>query len=151
MKTLAAARAGYGMVELFAPGLLAERLLGQRLDPPARLIARILGARHLAQACVSGPAPTAAVLALGVEVDALHAASMIGVAVLSRRWRPAALISAAVAAGFATAGVLAMRNARRDPPERVRHGQAVQLRDRWAERLARYLIPGYAECVKEPG
>jgi len=27
----------------------------------------------------------------------------------------------------------------------VRHGQAVQLRDRWAERLARHVIPGYGE------
>ena len=134
MKVLPVVRAGYGMVELAAPGLLAERLLGQRLDPPARLIARILGARHLAQACLSGPAPTAAVLAL-------HTASMIGVAVLSRQWRPAALISAAAATGFATAGGLATRNARRHPPGRVRHGQAVQLRDRWAEQLARYLIP----------
>lgn len=141
MKVLPVVRAGYGMVELAAPGLLAERLLGQRLDPPARLIARILGARHLAQACLSGPAPTAAVLALGVEVDALHTASMIGVAVLSRQWRPAALINAAAATGFATAGGLATRNARRHPPGRVRHGQAVQLRDRWAEQLARYLIP----------
>jgi hypothetical protein len=75
---------------------------------------------------------------------------MIGVAILSPRWRPAALISAAVAAGFAIAGALATRNAQRHPPQRVRHGQAVQLRDRWAERLARHVIPGRAQCVKEP-
>jgi hypothetical protein len=144
VKALPAVQAGYGLVQLAAPGLLAERLLGLQLEPAARTIARVVGRRQLAQACMSGPAPTAAVLALGPEADALHAASMIGLAILGRRWRRAVLASAIVAAGFATAGGLAAQQARRHPPKPAGQGSAVQLRDRWAARLAPRLIPGYA-------
>ena len=142
MKALPVVQAGFGMVQLAAPGLLPERLLGQRLDQRARLIARILGTRHLAQACLSGPAPTIAVLALGAEVDAAHAASMIGLAVSGPRWRRAALASAAVAAGFATAGGLAARRAAGHLPEPASQGGMLELRDRWADALARHLVPG---------
>lgn len=114
------------------------------------MVARVLGARQLAQAGLSGPAPTAAALARGVEVDALHAASMIGLAVLSRRWRPAALASAAVAAGFATAGVLATRRAWRQPAERAAGGGVAQLGDRCADGLARHLVPGYSRAPEAP-
>lgn len=141
MKALPVVQAGFGIVQLAAPGLLPERLLGQRLDQRARQIARILGARHLAQACLSGPAPTIAVLALGAEVDAAHAASMIGLAVSGPRWRRAALASAAVAAGFATAGGLAARRAAGRLPEPANQGGMLELRDRWADRLTRHLGP----------
>jgi hypothetical protein len=150
MTALSVVRAGYGAVQLAVPGLLAGRLLGQPPDPRARMVARVLGARQLAQAGLSGPAPTAAALALGVEVDALHAASMIGLAVLSRRWRPAALASAAVAAGFATAGVLATRRAWRQPAERAAGGGVARLGDRCADGLARHLVPGYPRAPEAP-
>lgn len=140
-KAMTAARAGFGLLELAAPGLVARRLSGQRPDSRVAMVARVLGARHLAQACLSGPAPTAAVLALEAEVDAVHAVSMIGVAVLSRRWRPAALASAAVAAGFAAAGGLAARAALRHPAGPAGRGAIVRLRDEWADGLAQHLGP----------
>lgn len=174
-------RAGYGLLQLTAPGLLAAWVAGRPLDSQARLIVRVLGTRQLAQACASGPAPTAAVLALGVEVDLLHAASMLGLAAISRRWRPVALASAAIAAGFAAAGSLAVRESWCHPPDQVRgvgrrrvrrrlgrhglrrhglqrygawwaarYGQAVRSRDRWADQLARHVVPGYARHAKEP-
>lgn len=141
MTTLATARAAYGVVQLAAPDVLA----GQRLDRRARQVTRVLGARQLAQACLSGSAPTPAVLALGAEIDALHAASMICLAMLSKRWRPAALGSAAAAAGFA-AGGLATQRARRRTTGQAAGSQALQLRDRWADQLARCLVPGYARA-----
>ncbi len=103
---------------------------------------RVLGARHLAQACLTWPAPATAVLALGTEVDVAHAASMIGLAVIGRRWRRAALASAAVASGFAASGGVAARQAARRPPEPPRRGGTLELRDRWADQLARHLLPG---------
>lgn len=142
MTTLATARAAYGLVQLAAPDVLA----GQQLDRRARQVTRVLGTRQLAQACLSGSAPTPAVLALGAEIDALHAASMICLAMLSRRWRPAALASAAAAAGFAAAGGLATQQARRRTTGQAAGSQALQLRDRWADRLARCLVPGYARA-----
>ena len=103
MSALPAVRAGYGLVELTIASRPAGVLPGDRRGPPGRLVAQVAGARYLAQAILVGPAPTAAVLALGVEVDLLHAASMIGLAIANRRHRRAGLTDAAAAACFATA------------------------------------------------
>jgi hypothetical protein len=121
MTTLCAVRGACGLAQLAAPGLVAQ-VLGLPRDQASRRVTRVLGARHLAQACLTWPAPTTAVLALGTEVDVAHAASMIGLAVIGRRWRRAALASAAVASGFAaSAGVAAWQAARRppEPPRRA--------------------------------
>lgn len=136
MNLLCAVRGIYGLAQLTAPGLVAQ-VFGVVPDRPVRLATRVLGARDLAQGAASVTAPTAAVLALGAEVDLLHSLSMIGVAVADQRRRRAALTSAAVAAGFSVAGVLATRRARRQPPAPAGHGSALQVRDR----LARYLVP----------
>ena len=89
----------YGMVQLVAPARVA-RVVGGRLDHRARVVARVLGARHVVQGCVSAAAPDAVVLALGAEVDLLHAASMVALAVVDRRRRRIALADACVAASF---------------------------------------------------
>jgi hypothetical protein len=107
---------------------------------------RVLGARQLAQALATGAQPTPAVLALGAEVDAAHAASMLALGLFTRRWRQAALVDALIAAGFATAGAAAARAA-------GRHSAPIGLpteRDRMAERLACRLVPGYSSWSANP-
>ncbi len=145
MSTLCAVRTSYGLAQLIAPGLVTGVF---RLPPdrPALPVTRLLGARHLIQGAVSAPRPTVAVLALGIEVDLLHSLSMIGVAVADRRHRRAALTSAAVAGAFAAAGGLATSQARHQPPPAEASG-ALGLRDRWSERLARYLLPRRARAA----
>lgn len=124
-------RAGLGTAYLIFPARAARVSAGQDHGAPATWVARILGARHLAQALATSGRPTGAVLALGAEVDAAHAASMLALGLISRRWRRAALRDALLAASLAAAGVAAARRAPapRDP---------LALRDRLAARL----VPG---------
>ncbi|HEY2521341.1 MAG TPA: hypothetical protein VGJ19_14615 [Streptosporangiaceae bacterium] len=118
---LASIRAGYGAVQLAAPGYSAEQQLGGPLDPATLRVVRVLGARQLAQAGLAQfwPArslPAEPLLGLGVAVDALHALSMVPVAATAPRWRRPALVSGLMATAFAVAGVLA---ARRTPGNRT--------------------------------
>jgi hypothetical protein len=135
------ARSGYGALQLTSPGLVSGALLRRRPDARAQGVARVLGARQLGQALASGAAPSYPVLAVGVEVDLLHAASMLALA-LARRRRRAAFTDALIAGAFALAGALAAREAAHDPPRRP--GNAVQeLRRKWADRVAAACVPGY--------
>ena len=134
-------RGGYGALQLASPTLVSRRLLHGRLDTRGQGAARVLGARQLAQALASGPVPNYPVLALGVGVDLLHAASMLALAVTGRR-RRAAFTDALIAGAFAAAGALAARQAAHEPPRRP--ANAVQeLRQRWADRVATACVPGY--------
>jgi hypothetical protein len=84
----------------------------RRLAPPTWLV-RMLGVRSLAQAAALFVRPTAELATLGALVDATHAASMVAVAVSSRRYRRAAVFSGSVAT-VSAAGVLAVeRRSRR--------------------------------------
>jgi hypothetical protein len=100
---LSAVRIALGATELLAPRALTRAVLGTPLDGVGLGAVRVLGARHLAQAasCAAVPSPTAS--RLGAAVDALHAASMLALAAFDRRYRRAALTSAAVAGGLAVA------------------------------------------------
>ena len=81
-----AAPAAVGRVLGLAPG-----------DRRALLLLRVLGARDLGQAVLAGTAPPPALRRLGAGVDALHAASMVALAAVSRDHRRPAMISAALA------------------------------------------------------
>ena len=94
---LAGVRASYGAIQVALPGYSAEELLGGPLDATTVRVVRVLGARQLAQA------------GLGVGVDALHALSMVPLALATPRWRRPALVSGLMAAAFAAAGLLAAR------------------------------------------
>jgi hypothetical protein len=107
---LAAARAGYGVVQLAVPGYSAEQLLGGPLDLVARRAVRVLGARQLAQAGLAVSFPAEPLLGLGAGVDAMHALSMVALAAADRRWRRPALVSGLTAAAFAVAGALTARH-----------------------------------------
>jgi hypothetical protein len=89
-----------GGVLLVAPRPLLRRLGG----PPDRatlLAARVLGARHLAQALALRRVHDPSAVGLGAVTDTLHGASMLALAGLSRQHRRVALASGIAAATLA--------------------------------------------------
>jgi hypothetical protein len=106
---LASLRAGYGAVQLAVPAWSAEQRLGGPLDPATLRVVRVLGARQVTQAALVLAFPAEPLAGLGVGVDALHALSMLPLAVATARWRRPALVSGLTAAAFAVAGALAAR------------------------------------------
>ncbi|MCL8025348.1 hypothetical protein [Nocardioides bruguierae] len=106
---LGLARSVWGLAALTVPGRVATVLPGARDDRFTRGIGRVLGARHLAQAVLSGPDPTPSVQAMGVWVDGAHAASTLVPVLTGRpfdapahRW--AALVDGGIAATWAYVG-----------------------------------------------
>jgi len=77
-------------------------------EPPAWLV-RVLGVRQLAQELLVLAAPTRPVLLGAAATDALHAASMVGAALIWPAYRRTALTSAGVAATAAAGAVTAAR------------------------------------------
>lgn len=104
MRGLSAVRLAYGASLLLAPGVVLRAVSGGRSDG-ASMVARILGARHVAQALTLDLAGARGWTLLGAGVDLLHAASMVGAAVLSREHRRAAALDAALALGMAACGL----------------------------------------------
>jgi hypothetical protein len=101
-----AARAGYGAGLLLVPGLLIRVCTGQRAGPRVRAGARLLGARHLAQATATARyGPSAESLGVGALVDITHAASMAALALADRRVRRITLTDALIETGFAAASL----------------------------------------------
>jgi hypothetical protein len=98
-------RAGWGVALLAAPGVVLTRVHGVHVDSPALVIARILGARHLAQALLSGVNPTPEVLAAGAWVDAVHSMTAFGLAAVDRRRTRAGVTDGVVAAAWAGLGL----------------------------------------------
>lgn len=91
-----------GVLDLTAPTAVATAELGHVPHPADLVIFRVLGARQVLQACVTAVTGWSA---LGAVVDLAHLTSMVPVAVLSRRWRRAALVQVTVAGVFLVAGV----------------------------------------------
>ncbi len=82
--------------------------------PPPELAggaARVLGVREIGQGVALLAVPTAGVVTLGAVVDALHASSMVGLALWKPRYRRLALVSAAFAATGALTGAALARDA----------------------------------------
>jgi hypothetical protein len=98
------ARAGYGMALVLAPGPAIRLATGRLPSRRACRVAQVLGARHLIQATLTTIAPSPVVLAVGGQVDAVHTASMLMLAAVSRAGRRAALTDALTEAAFAAAG-----------------------------------------------
>ncbi|OBJ00983.1 hypothetical protein A5659_24345 [Mycobacterium sp. 1165196.3] len=97
-------RAGWGAVLLAAPAEVLDHIHGVQVDRKALVVTRILGARHLTQAALSGVNPGPEVLAAGVWVDVVHSATALGLAVLDRRRARGGVTDAAVAATWAALG-----------------------------------------------
>lgn len=103
-------RFAYGATLLVAPGALIKLTCAHPADPRARLVARVLGARHCLQAVVVGSARAPIVHELAVAVDLLHALSMEGMAVFDRKNRRAEMLDGCVATAFAGAQLLSLRS-----------------------------------------
>ncbi len=115
----AAARAAYGLALLCWPGRATRLAQGAPADGRIQVVARVLGGRHLAQAAATAARPSPGMLALGADTDLAHAASMLALAAAGRRRHRAALVDAAVATAFATAGAALARN-QGDPDDQPR-------------------------------
>ena len=88
-----------------APGASIHLATGRSPSGGTRRVAQVLGTRHLIQAALSALAPQPSVLTVGAAVDALHAASMLLLAVADRGARRVALTDALAEALFAAAGL----------------------------------------------
>jgi hypothetical protein len=110
-RTLQRIRAGYGAVLMLAPGPAIWLATGQVPSRRMRRTAQLLGARHLVQAALTAVAPLPDTFAMGGEVDAVHATSMLLLAAVSRSGRRAALADALTEAAFAAAGFSAAASA----------------------------------------
>jgi len=97
-------RATYGAALVLVPGPVIWLATGQLPSRRTCRVAQVLGIRHLIQAGLTAAAPEPAVLATGGQVDAVHAASMLLLAAVSRAGRRAALTDALTEAAFAAAG-----------------------------------------------
>jgi hypothetical protein len=100
-------RATYGAALVLVPGPVIWLATGQRPSRRACRVAQVLGIRHLIQAALTAAVPEPAALAIGGQVDAVHAASMLLLAAVSRAGRRAALTDALTEAAFAAAGLSA--------------------------------------------
>lgn len=104
-------RAAYGLALLCWPSQAARLAQAGPADSRTQVAARVLGIRHLTQAAATAARPRPAMLVLGAGIDLTHAASMLAFAVADRRRDSSALVDAAVAAAFATAGAALARHA----------------------------------------
>src|SRR5262249_8845621 len=70
-------RAGYGAALLLAPVLTIRLATGNLPSRRTCQVARLLGARHLAQATLTALAPLPGAFVVGAGADAVHAGSML--------------------------------------------------------------------------
>jgi hypothetical protein len=107
------ARGALGTIEAVLPELTERWLWSSfRFDRRDTIVVRILGGRQFGQALLTYLAPQAKVAVAGAVVDAIHAASMMVLAIRSTRWRRAALVEAALATVLSALGVVISRDMR---------------------------------------
>ena len=94
------ARLSLGAAALAAPHVLLPAAADTRTS---RAVTRVLGARYLAQGGLGVADRKSWPPSWDAGVDALHAASMVGLAAISHRYRGVALVSAGAAVAFAVA------------------------------------------------
>ncbi|MHA3701790.1 hypothetical protein ACXR2U_06365 [Jatrophihabitans sp. YIM 134969] len=134
-------RAGWGAALLTCPGLVLQHVHRVRVDTASQRVTRVLGARQLGQALLSGVAPSPEVLAMGVWVDAAHAATAVAFSLSDRtRWR-AGVTDAVIAAVWAAFGYRDLVHARGVRPEHDRRRDA-------AARLVLRHVPGGAALLR---
>lgn len=105
MSRLTLVRAAWGAALLLAPDRVLSALPHQQLDRPTRVFARVLGARELAQAAIIARRPTRGWVLAGTAVDATHATTMVGLALLNPDRRKLALSNVVTASAFAVTGL----------------------------------------------
>ena len=97
----------WGSALLLAPGALLREWSDALVDRRARVFARVLGARQIAQALALSRRGGRGWLAAGAAVDATHAATMVVLAVVDPQRRALARANAVTATSFALAGAYA--------------------------------------------
>lgn len=110
----------WGLAGIGTPRQLLAATGGDPDDKLSRVVMRILGARQLTQAALSGVSPTPAVLAMGVWVDAVHALSALGLAAARPAYARPAVVDAGVAALWASFGYDDLRRGGRSDGEEQR-------------------------------
>ncbi|KMO73256.1 hypothetical protein [Mycolicibacterium chubuense] len=125
-RTVEIFRAAWGAALLIAPERVLNATHSAPVDAASRVVTRVLGARHLVQAALSGLRPDPDVLAMGVWVDAVHALTASLLAASDPRRARAGYTDAVIAGGWAVAGCHDLRRGRVAPREhqRVRDGLA---------------------------
>ncbi len=141
LRLIEVARAGWGSALLFAPQVVLDHVHHAEADARTLLIARVLGARHVTQAALSGVRPSPEVLVIGVWVDAAHAFTALALALLDRSRTRAGLVEMGLAGLWAVAGY---RDVRTAPPLSTTHAGR---RDAAARRVLR-LVPGGTSLVR---
>ncbi len=143
------ARTVYGLLLLAEPSSLLRLASRKPATSRERAVTRILGARLLTQAAATDIRPDAVSVALGAEVDFVHAITMLGWAAVDRSARRLTLLSAAIAGLFAVAGATQARRtpAVADAPTGDVLATLVRLRHRVAEWVARYTLPGFVRAA----
>ena len=104
-EVLEVVRICWGVTQLIAAPSIARCLLGETPDELTVRALRVLGTRQAIQAAILGTSRSRSRHVLGGGVDAIHAASMIIVAVVSPQRRRAALTELVTASAFAAAEV----------------------------------------------
>lgn len=113
-------RGFWGAALLAAPRFVLSRVHGVNVDRKAIVVTRILGARHLAQATLSGINPSPEVIATGTWVDGVHSLTAFGLAAVDpRRARPG-LADAIIAAAWALFGAHDLLTGATPPPNHQR-------------------------------
>jgi hypothetical protein len=111
---LTVARVFWGAALLLAPSSVIGDLPRGRIDRSSRLVARLLGARQLAEAVFTGRHRSRRAMLAGAAVDATHAATCAALGLMRPDRRRLALSNAATATAFAVAGLAQSRRARPD-------------------------------------
>jgi hypothetical protein len=97
-------RAAYGTTLILVPGPMIQLATGRVPSRRACQVARVLGARHLAQTALTAVAGRPSAFAAGAGIDALHASSMLFLAAADGSLRRAALADALAESTFAAGG-----------------------------------------------
>lgn len=109
LRTFGLVRAGVG--SLWLAGFAADKAIcGARLPRAGRIAAVVLAVRDLTQGGLLAAHPRRTSVELGAAVDLLHGVTMLPVVAFVPRYRKAAMISAAVAAGWAGAAGAVLRS-----------------------------------------
>jgi len=106
-RVLRLARLAYGTALLASPARIVRAYGGDPDDDATTLVARILGARHVLQAVVTGSHPGPIRRYGGAVVDALHALSMFTLATMDSDHARPALFDGSLAAAFCIVGACA--------------------------------------------
>jgi hypothetical protein len=111
-RTVAVADCGAGLMLMALPSRLAALVAGGGARPSPAIV-RLLGARMVAQGALQLVRPSTGTVRMAAVTEALHGTSMVGLAVLSARYRRPAVASAAVAAASVAAELAALHGRRR--------------------------------------